>query len=181
MKKIDNQSCLWEVTLATRLTTTEKKTNRSWQSFFLMLVILLALFSAPCPRGMATSVTLEFETQGLNLKTGTVVKMLPRLTKETARADIIIAYNADVTPHAVLILRQPGIEMAIIEDVKFGQLMVNSIEKLNLTTKSIDQPLKQNNTVLLRTADGSKYKIGEVVESKSSVTFSYEPLQEGGQ
>jgi len=179
MKKIKYQFFLWGMKPATELTITGRKINRSRQSLFILLFILFAILTAPWTQAMATSITLEFETQGLNLKTGTVVKILPRPVKETARVDIIIAYNADVTPHAVLMLEQAGMEMAVLKDVAFGQVKADSIAKLSFTAKFIDQPLKQSNTVVLRTADGSVYKIGDMVEGKTSVTFSYEILQKG--
>ena len=179
MKKINNLCCFWEVKSIAELTRVERNANRSWLSSLVFFIILFALCSVPWAQAMAASVTLEFETQGLNLKTGTVVKLIPETVEETTTADISIAYNADVTPHAVLMLRQPGIEMAILKDVAIGQVKADSIAKLSFTAKSIDQPLKQSNTVVLRTADGSVYKIGDVVESKTSVTFNYEQLQQG--
>jgi len=179
MKKIKNQSCLWEMFSVTGLTRIERKANRNWHSFFVLLIIFFALFSVPWAQAIAASVTLEFETQGLSLKSGTVVKVIPKKIKETTRADISIAYNADITPHAVLMLRRPGIEIVTLKDVAFDQVKADSIVKLNFTTKFIDQSLKQSNTVVLRMANGSVYKIGDVVESKTSITFSYEQLQKG--
>ena len=69
--------------------------------------------------------------------------------------------------------------MVIIKDISLGQVKADSTEKLSFTAKSIDQPLKQSNAVVLRTTDGSVYKIGDFVETKSSVTFNYELLQNG--
>ena len=184
MRKIGNQFSLKRATPITGLITENSKANK--QRFFVSVFIVFALFTVLWTEVMAASVTLEFETEGLNLKTGTVVKMEPRskrekvkAAKEKIKADLIIAYNADVTPRAVLMLRQPGMEMAILSDFTFDQVKSDSIGKLSLTTKSIDQPLTNKNSVVLRTADGSVYKIGNVKETKSSVTFNFEQLQKG--
>ncbi len=125
---------------------------------------------------MAASETLEFETQGLDLDTGIIVEATPGQVVEANQADFFISYNADVVPHAVLIQATEHVDMAFLSDVAFPDVTVDSISGLTFTADTVDEPLGQNDTVILRTDTGSIFKLGNAVEGETSVTVSYEQL-----
>ena len=145
--------------------------------YSLLYILTIALIVVTLSgQAMAASETLEFETQGLDLDTGAVVEVTPGQMVEANQADFFISYNADVVPHAVLIPATEHVEMAFLSDVAFSDVTVDSISGLTFTADIVDEPLGQNDTVILRTDTGSVFKLGNAVEGEASVTVSYEQL-----
>ncbi len=127
-------------------------------------------------QAMAASETLEFETHGLDLDTGTVVESGPSQVIEPNGADFFVAYNADIIPHAVLVLASEQVGIAFLNNIALTDITLDSITGLTFTADSMDQPLEQNDTVIVRTDTGSIFKLGNAVESETSVTINYEQL-----
>ena len=143
----------------------------------LLSIVTIALIGVMLSvQAMASSETLDFETQGLDLDTGTVVEVTSGKVVEANQADFFIAYNADVVPHAVLIPATEHAEMAFLSDVAFPDVTVDSISGLTFTAAIVDEPLGENDTVILRTDTGTVFKLGNAVEGETSVTVSYEQL-----
>jgi hypothetical protein len=154
--------------------------KRYLNSLISILAIALIGFTLP-DQAIAASETLGFETQGLDLDAGTIVETTLSQVVEPSGVDFYISYNADFIPHAVLViaaLDKENVEMAFLNDVAFASVTADSIIGLTFTADTVDQPLGQNDTVVLRTDTGSVFKIGNAVEvDDASVTFSYEQLQ----
>lgn len=150
--------------------------KRRYLNSLLSIVTIALIGVALSGQAMAASETLEFETQGLDLDTGTVVEATPGQVVEANQADFFISYNADVVPHAVLIPATEHVEMAFLSGVAFSDVTVDSISGLTFTADTVDEPLGQYDTVILRTDTGSVFKLGNAVEGESSVTVSYEQL-----
>ncbi len=127
-------------------------------------------------QAMAASETLEFEFQGLDLDTGTVVETTRNQVIEPNVADFFISYNADIIPHAVLILAEEHVEMAFLHNSGFDSVTADSIIGLTFTADVVDQPLGQNDTIVLRTDTGSIFKLGNAIEDETTVTIIYEQL-----
>ena len=143
----------------------------------LLSIVTIALIGVMLSvQAMASSETLDFETQGLDLDTGTVVEAIPGQVAEAYQVDFFISYNADVVPHAVLIPATEHAEMAFLSDVAFPDVTVDSISGLIFTAAIVDEPLGENDTVIFRTDTGSVFKLGNAVEGEASVTISYEQL-----
>lgn len=143
----------------------------------LLSIVTIALTGAMLScQAMAASETLEFETQGLDLDSGTVVEATPGQVVEENQVDFFISYNADVVPHAILIPATEHVEMAFLSGVAFPDVTVDSISGLTFTADTVDEPLGQYDTVILRTDTGLVFKLGNAVESETSVTVSYEQL-----
>ena len=130
----------------------------------LLSILAIALIGVTLSgQAMAASETLEFETQGLDLDTGTVVEATSGQVVEANQADFFISYNADVVPHAILIPATEHVEMAFLSDVAFPDVTVDSISGLIFTAAIVDEPLGENDTVILRTDTGSVFKLGNAV------------------
>jgi len=150
--------------------------KRRYFNSILSIVIIALIGVMLSGQAMAVSETLEFETQGLDLDTGTVVEATPGQVVEANQADFFISYNADVVPHAVLIPTTEHVEMAFLSGVAFPDVTVDNIIGLTFTADTVDEPLGQYDTVILRTDTGLVFKLGNAVESETSVTVSYEQL-----
>ena len=119
--------------------------------------------------------TLAFETEGLDLDTGTVeASDIPGTTNGT---DIRVAYNALRSPGAVVVPgNTQGIELAFVSGVAFDGVTAASVTDLTFSTEPVDAPFSANDTVVVRTDTGVLFKLGNASESDNSVTFNYAGL-----
>ncbi len=151
--------------------------KKRYLSCLLSILVIALMGGTLSAQAMAASETLEFETHGLDLDTGTVVEGDPSQMIEPNGADFFVAYNADFIPHAVLVLASEQVDMAFLNNVALTDVTLDSITELTFTADSMDQPLKQNDTVIVRTDTGNIFKLGNAIESETSVTINYEQLQ----
>ena len=140
-----------------------------------ILAIALIGFALPA-QIMAASQTLEFETQGLDLDTGTVVENVQIQEDETNVKDFSFTYNADVIPHAVRFTASERVEMVFLDNINFDSVTADSIIGMSFMVDVVDQPLGQNDTIVLRTDTGSIFKLGNAIEYKATATIIYEQL-----
>jgi hypothetical protein len=91
-------------------------------------------------------------------------------------ADMLLAYNADRTPHAVVIPVGDGVEMAFAAGVGFDGISSSDLGSLAFSAEPSDLPFSANDCVVVRTDQGTYFKLGNATESGLSVTFNYEQL-----
>ena len=140
-------------------------------------IALLALVFVVADASAADVVTLEVETQFLDLDSGSVVEQSPEDVTTPAGADVELAYNADRTPHAVVFPVGEGVEMAYVANVPFDDVSSSDIASLSFSSESTDVPFSAIDCVVILTDQGALVKFGNAVESGSSVTFHYEQIQ----
>jgi hypothetical protein len=128
-------------------------------------------------QSLADSAILDFETQVLDLDTGTVTEQIPGLFDDTEGADVLIGYHADRIPHAVVMTAGEGVTLAIITGVSYNSVIAADVAGLSFSAEVIDQPLEATDTVVVKTDAGATFKLGNAVEDEVGVTFSYEQLQ----
>lgn len=118
-------------------------------------------------------VTMQFESNCFNLETGTIASDFSISSFGCpSETHFRFAFNGDRTPHAVLFQNQ--IEGALIayspED--FDQVTLEDVGALVFTTNLIDIPFEQ--VAVLKTADGTYYKIGPITEDVATNTVTFE-------
>ncbi len=141
----------------------------------LLFVVCAAL---PWLQAMAaTPATMEFESQALDLDTGTVSDTTGVDVTQPMGADVKFGYHADRVPHCVVMPAAEGVTMAFLDAVSFAGVSAADVAGLSFFAEPLDVPLDPNDTVVLRTDTGAVFKIGNATESGLSVTFDYEQLQ----
>ncbi len=125
----------------------------------------------------ATPATLEFESQALDLDTGTVSDATGVDVTQPTGADVKFGYHADRVPHCVVVPAAEGVTMAFLDAVSFAAVSAADVAGLSFFAEPLDVPLDPNDTVVLRTDTGAIFKIGNATEGGVSVTFDYEQLQ----
>lgn len=141
-------------------------------------IILLGyalVFSTPATA--AEIITMEVESQVLDLDSGTVIDALAEgLTTTPAGADMQLAYNTDRTPHVVVFPVSEGVELAFVASVGFDGISSSDVSSLAFSTEPIDLPFSANDCVVIRTDQGTVFKLGNATESGMSIAFNYESL-----
>ncbi len=148
-----------------------------WQFRPLVASAILVLLAVG-PALSATPATLEFETQGLDLETGEILQLDDAAALiEGNDSDVRFAYNADRTPHGVVIQNQiGGAVVAFLDAVAFSAVSYADVASLSFTSEIIDQPFDSDDTVVVRTGAANYYKLGHASESDIAVSFDYELL-----
>jgi hypothetical protein len=150
--------------------------GRGYSHLIASLLIIAAVFTPALAQGSeVVTVTLGFETEGLDLDTGTVTETL--VPDELDGTDIHIAYNALWVQSAVVVPGMAeGIELAYAWDVDFDAVTPESVATLTFSPEAIDAPLRPYDTVVVRTDTGAVFKIGNAFASDIDITFDFAPL-----
>ena len=144
---------------------------------FLTAIILVGCaFMVSAPAMAAESATLEMESQVFDLDTGTAIDASPGDVIALTGADVQLAYNADRTPHAVVVPVTEGVEMSFVAGVGFDGVSSADVSNLVFSSEPTDLPFSPEHCVVIRTDQGALFKIGNAAESGSSVTFNYAAL-----
>lgn len=128
------------------------------------------------PATAAETVTMGMASQVLDLDAGTVSDSLATDPAGSAGADVQLAYNADRTPHSVVVPIGEGVEMAFVAGVGFDGITSSDLESLTFSAEPGDQPFSADDCVVVRTDQGAYFKLGNASESALSITFNYEQL-----
>ena len=144
--------------------------------------IIVATFACltAAPAMAAEVITMEMESQVLDLDSGNVVDSAPQDWASAAGADVKLAYNADRIPHTVVFPVGEAVELAFIASVGYNGIFSSDIPNLVFSSEPIDMPFSANDCVVIRTDQGAVFKLGNAVESGSTVTFTYATLSGGG-
>ena len=147
-----------------------------WRIHTRIILLGYALVFSP-PTTAAETITMEVESQVLDLDSGTVVDALTTdLTTTPAGADMQLAYNADRTPHVVVFPIGENVELAFVAGVGFDGISSSDVSSLAFSTEPIDLPFSANDCVVIRTDQGTVFKLGNATESGLSIAFNYESL-----
>ncbi|MCH7780397.1 MAG: hypothetical protein IH848_06075, partial [Acidobacteria bacterium] len=126
--------------------------------------------------------TLEFEREGLDLDSGTIVPIEIRtMAVEPAdpQPDFVLAYNSERTVCAVVSHnRMNGVQIAYLDGVAFNLVDSADLAGLSFTTAMIDEPFETGDSVVLRTDTGAHYLLGNPIEDAAGVTFDTQLLDE---
>ena len=142
----------------------------------MLVFFILALMAVPAAQGEGVlTATLAFETEGLDLDTGTVT--VSDILSEVGGTDIRIAYNA-LRVHAAVVVTgaTEGVELAFVAGVPFDGVTTESVSGLTFSAEPVDAPFSAADTVVVRTATGAMFKLGNASESDTGVTFNYAAL-----
>jgi len=148
--------------------------TRFWGLLIVILTILLWMMQGPAAVEAAT-VTLKFDSQALDLDKGTVLERSIIVTSQIQGYDIYMAYHADRIPHAV-VATAAGCEIAIKSRTPFDLITVEEASALIFSGGAPDVPFSASDTVLIKTASGSLFKLGKASETAEMVTFDYEMI-----
>jgi hypothetical protein len=141
----------------------------------LLLLLPMVMVDVPAAAQMAT-VSLDFESQALDLETGFIAeRVLGDLTWPEG-ADVCMAYNADRTSHTVVFTLGVGAEIAVMQDVAFELVTAADIGYLEFSSEPPDVPFTAADTAVIRTQGGSVFKLGNAAETEEWVMFDYELL-----
>ena len=144
--------------------------------FHTPIILLGYVLMVFAPAMAAEIITMDVESQVLDLDAGTVVDALTEDLTAPTGADVQLAYNADRTPHAVVLPVGEGVELAFVAGVGFDGISSSDVSNLAFSTEPIDLPFSANDCVVIRTDQGTVFKLGNATESGMSITFNYEPL-----
>ena len=137
-----------------------------------VLILSLSSYRADA----AEVITIDIESQALNLDDGVVSEVTGEPAVEPSGADVLFAYNADRTPHAVACPAEEGVEIAFVDNIGFDGVSSADVANLSFSVEAIDLPLESGDAVVIRTDTGAVYKLGNAVESASTVTINYEQI-----
>jgi len=140
------------------------------------IILLGYALMVSAPAMAAEIVTMEVESQVLDLDSGTVVDALTDDLMTPTGADVQLAYNADRTPHVVVFPVGEGVELAFVASVGFDGISSSDVSNLAFSTEPTDLPFSANDCVVIRTDQGLVFKLGNATESGMSITFNYAPL-----
>ena len=144
---------------------------------FLRHIILLGYaFIVSAPSMAAESVTMLMETEVLDLDAGTIVAALTEDLMAPAGADVLLAYNANRSPHAVVFPMGEAVGLAFVANVGFDGVSSSDIPNLVFSSEPIDLPFSASDCVVIRTDQGAVFKLGNASEANSGVTFNFAAL-----
>ena len=126
---------------------------------------------------MADNTLLQFETQVLDLETGKVSEAQMPGDVDDSGADVRMAYNAGRTPHAVVVGTGSAVRIAVLVGTPYDEVASQHLSGLDLSAQAIDTSFNSANTVIVRTANGAIFKLGNAQETGSGVSFDYVQLQ----
>ena len=144
--------------------------------FHTPIILLGYALMVSAPAMAAEIITMQVESQALDLDAGTIVDALTGDLTTPTGADVRLAYNADRTPHAVVLPAGEGVEVSFVAGVGFDGISASDVANLVFSTEPIDLPFSANDCVVIRTDQGAVFKLGNATESGMSITFNYEPL-----
>ncbi len=144
--------------------------------FHTPIILLGYALMVSAPAMAAEIITMEAESQMLDLDAGMVVDALTEDLTAPTGADVRLAYNADRTPHAVVFPVGEGVELAFVASAGFDGVSSSDVSNLAFSTEPIDLPFSANDCVVIRTDQGMVFKLGNTTESGMSITFNYAPL-----
>lgn len=159
-----------------QLAALEESKIKSSVTISLMCVLsIITLLTASAAQGEGVlTVTLSFETEGLDLDAGVVTTVDIPIPVEEDGTDIRIAYNALRLPAAVVVTgATEGVELAFVAGVPFDGVTAESVAGLTFSAEPVDAPFSAADTVVVRTATGAVFKLGNASESDTGVTFNY--------
>lgn len=153
--------------------TLSAKQSQSWAPPGLeALGKLLGPWDAVAPMASAT---MEYEWDGFDLESGAVYEAPPG-ESFPPEVDFYLAYNADTEIHVRVFQEYPA-SIAMLDGVPADDVGCEHLQGLAFTQDVIDEPPHADDTLIIVTADGNTFKVGNVVEQEDmTVTFDYQQM-----
>ena len=123
--------------------------------------------------GEVYTAELAFQHQALDLDTGTVIEVFTPM--EAGGGDVTLAYNA-LRPTKAVVIPAAGAEIVLFEGLAFDGVSSELVADLAFSPEPVDVAFGADVTVVVRTASGAVYKLGNATESTTGVTFNYAAL-----
>ena len=141
-------------------------------------VLLILVFASVGANAQTMTQTLTFEQQCLDLDADTVEEDSCRdPSSDESSWDILVAYHADRTVHAVIFQNfRNEVEIAHLENATFEEVTAADIAGASFTTDAIDRSCDGTSVILIRTDLGAVFKLGNVSEDGTGLSFDYELL-----
>ncbi len=156
---------------------TFKISRTPWRARLAVALGFMACATVPLAQaGETYSVTLAFETDGLDLDSGALTSTLEPAGEPDA-SDIRIAYNALRPVAAVVVPAGEGVEMAFLPNTGMNAVSSASLADLAFSPQAPDIPFTVFDTVVVRTDMGAHYKLGNVSEQTETVSFDYQLIE----
>jgi hypothetical protein len=133
--------------------------------------VLLAAHAAQA--GEIHTAELAFQHQVLDLDTGTVIEVVTPM--EAGGGDVTLAYNA-LRPTRAVVIPAAGAELVLFEGLAFDGVSSELVADLLFSAEPVDVAFGADVTVVVRTASGAVYKLGNAAESAAGVTFNFAAL-----
>jgi len=121
-----------------------------------------------------STATLQYNSQGFDLETGSVVANWPPNRYPYNNFDFRFAYNANNANPTVLF--QNSGEIAFLNGTDFNSINASIIKTLTFSSDLINQSFDYDDTIILKTSDGNFFSIGHAVSNSSGVSFDYHQL-----
>ncbi len=128
------------------------------------------------PDSAMASATMDYVWDGLDLETASIHEAPPG-DQFASQVDFHLAYNADTSVHVRLFQEYPT-WVAFLNATTLDEVTPAQLRKATFTQDVIDRPLDPDDTVIVITADGNCFKIGNALENEDeSVTIDFEQVQ----
>lgn len=137
--------------------------------------VLGGALPSPFIQDASPSATIEYEMEGYDLESASAY--IEELGQDfPPQVDFYFAYNADTDNHIRLFQQYP-VWIAYLSEMHYAEMSCDALIDVSFTQDLLDVPMDSNDTIVLYTADGNYYKIGNAQENdNSTVTFSYDLL-----
>jgi hypothetical protein len=124
-------------------------------------------------------VAMNYETQAIDLDTGTITEVIPGASEDLSSFELRFAYHADRSTHAVAVSAVPelNLEMAFVDNMPFDEIDILDVAALTFTNGILDHALEANDTVIVRAVSGAIFKVGNLTETNGKVSFYFSQLQ----
>jgi len=150
----------------------------------LLLAAGVLVMPRPALASAIVPVTLGFESEGLDLDTGAIVPVellaRPRARKPAdPQWDLLLTYNSGRAVRAVVSHnRMNGVQIAFLDGVAFNLVDSGDLATLSFTTARVDKSFETGDSIVLRTASGAHYLLGNPIEDAAGVTFDTQLLDQ---
>ena len=121
------------------------------------------------------SATMDYMWDGFDLESGVVYEIAPG-DPFVPEVDFYLAYNADTDVHVRVFQEYPA-SIAMLDGLPAADVGCADLQGLASTQDLIDEPVYPDDTLIIVTADGNTFKIGNIVEHEDmTVTFDYQQM-----
>lgn len=125
---------------------------------------------------VVTSVTLRYETESLDLETAAILDCGIGCLYPTGH-DLHLAYNGTVPPPARVFHNESTAQIAHLTSRTFASVHLADTAGAGFTDNLIDESFDGTRTILIRTAAGNVYKLGDPVDAPpNSLRFNFARL-----
>lgn len=133
--------------------------------------------SVTCAPEPAVPYTVRASRDRPDLETGAVVECSFGLCPSGSEWDFYVHFNSQSSPQSVVRQNQTdAVEIAHVSGVSLSQLTEAHLEGATFTTDLMTDPVAADRTVLLRTADGNVYALGNPVENTLLLTLTFDAV-----